>query len=355
MILGSRISVAHRPSGVGACCLLAVLPLLLSLSGCGGPEPGSLRVVERLIEVPPQRAFRPADLVEDEVVFDWPLRGLGIGADWGVAQEPGAVAIEGAPAKVWMEGNRLSIERPVELDAEGIDRIDVVLVSRKEGATYTGNVVLMWAPPGEAIDESRGLEVPGGEPVGDNLRLYQFPLRREPGWQGAIGRLRIVCVVAERAQIGARRLTGLREVVGAEQLATLRERGLEASLGQQSRNALLALPGLPVEKELELPEGAELRFAVGAQRGVEQRVELAVSVIPEGGAPETLWSSTLVPVGEEDDRGSKTGRWHPVTVALGAWAGQSITLRLEASTQTPLDLRQGFALWAHPEILAPRR
>lgn len=311
-------------------------------------------MVERFVAEPPQRAFRPADLVEDEVVFDWSLRGLGIGADWGDIQEPGAVAIEGAPAEVWMESNRLSIERPVALDAESIDRIDIVLVSRKPDSTYTGNLRLFWSAPGQPIDETQGLEVPAGEPVGNNLRLYQFSLRRQPSWQGPIGRLRIVCVIAERARIGVRRLTGLHEVVGAGQLAALRDHGLKASLESQARDALLALPGLPIERRLELPPGAELRFAVGAQRGVEQRVGMTVTVVREGGSEHQPWRAVLRASTDAEEEGLAVGQWHPVRVDLGDWARETVTLRLEATSDAPLDLRQGFVLWAHPEVLAPR-
>ena len=353
--VGSTRSGHGRRGGLGGRTVVAILALsALGLACDGSGAPGSLRTVERFVEAPIQEPFRPADLVSGEPLFDWKLRGLGVGADWGGEQATYSLDLAGQSAVVSMEGNRLQIERAVDLDAAQVDRVDIVLASRREGASFTGNVSLLWAEAGGTLETARGFEVPAGEPIDGGLRLYQFALRSHPAWSGRIERIWIVCSIAERARIAVRRVTGYRDGVGAEQLMTLHQRGLKASLGEQARDALLALPGMPIERQVALPERAELRFAVGLQEGLDQPVDLRVEAEIVGQEASVLWRGRLTPEPEAEPDALAPGRWHSVRVPLRSVAGQEVTLRLVADSETTLDPRQGFALWGHPEILAPR-
>ncbi len=325
----------------------------LGVAGCGDAPPGSLRPVLRFLDRPVQRPFRPADLASDEVVFDWRLRDLELVAERGTSLDPYTLEIAGRTTEVRMVGKRLEIDRPVDFDATAIDRLDVVLGSRRTGSTATGDVTILWAAPGEGFDSTRGLEVAGGEQVAEDLRLYQIALRRHPGWTGRIGRLRLAISIALQGQISVRRITGYRELVTPEKLEALRRDGLEVRLGGQIRDALPALPGLPIERRLIVPEGAELRFAYGTQVAVAGTVRLAVTVITEESEKRRIFEVAVVPDGTPGAHAS--GRWHDGTVSLAAFAGQQVTFRLEASADQTLDPRQGFALWGHPEVLAPGR
>ncbi len=324
----------------------------LGVAGCGD-VPSSLMPVLRFLERPIQRPFRPADLVSDQMVFDWQLRDLGLEAERGTSFDPYTLEIEGRTAEVRIVGTRHEIDRPVDFDAADVERLDVILGSRRAGSTATGDVSILWAAPGEGFDSSRALEVVGGELVAGDLRLYQVALRRHPGWRGRIGHLRLAVSIALRGQISVHRITGYRELVAPEKLEALRRDGLEVRLGGQIRDALPALPGLPIERHLSVPDGAELRFAYGTQLAVAGAVRLAVTVITEEGERHRIFEVAVSPDGTLD--GHASDRWHDGAVSLATFAGRQITLRLEASADQTLDPRQGFALWGHPEVLAPDR
>lgn len=76
-------------------------------------------------------------------------------------------------------------------------------------------------------------------------------------------------------------------------------------------------------------------------------VAFAVYVTSERGAQQ-VFSTYIDPKHNEADR-----RWHPHTVDLSAYAGQTVTLIFETSTGPAGDYRYDWAGWGQPRLLEP--
>ncbi len=76
-------------------------------------------------------------------------------------------------------------------------------------------------------------------------------------------------------------------------------------------------------------------------------VAYAVYVESEQGV-EQVFAAYIDPKNNDADQ-----RWHPYTVALGAYAGQTVTLVFETSTGPAGDYRYDWAGWGEPRLLEP--
>jgi len=76
-------------------------------------------------------------------------------------------------------------------------------------------------------------------------------------------------------------------------------------------------------------------------------VAFAVYVVSEQGARQ-VFSTYIDPTHNKADR-----RWHPHTVDLSAYAGQTVTLVFETSTGPAGDYRYDWAGWGQPRLLEP--
>jgi len=76
-------------------------------------------------------------------------------------------------------------------------------------------------------------------------------------------------------------------------------------------------------------------------------VAFAVYVTLERGAQQ-VFSTYIDPKHNEADR-----HWHPHTVDLSAYAGQTVTLIFETSTGPAGDYRYDWAGWGRPRLLEP--
>ena len=67
-----------------------------------------------------------------------------------------------------------------------------------------------------------------------------------------------------------------------------------------------------------------------------------------GSTTEQLFSTYIDPKHDEADR-----RWHPHTIDLGAYAGQTVTLTFETATGPAGDEQYDWAGWGRPRLLVP--
>ncbi len=320
----------------------ALLTLLAALACGGGREPGSMAVVLRFIESPPQETFRREAVVEDRPVFDWRLEPHDVTAAWLDPRPPRRIALPDVAIDLAWENRRLSLVAAVDLDAAAVDRIDLMAESLTPGNERTGDVAFYWAGPEDRLDESRRLVVTDGETIAPSVRRYRLRLAGEPGWRGPIARLKVVWVVPKNVRLRILRAAGFDETIDPERLRELAAGGLKAAIGEQFRDALPALPGAAVERRLVPPPGAELRFAYGLQSGVREPVRFTVAVVAPG-ERHPVFDQTVAEAG-----------WREAAVDLGAWAGEEVRIVLETAAAGELDPARGLPLWGHPQVLAPR-
>lgn len=124
--------------------------------------------------------------------------------------------------------------------------------------------------------------------------------------------------------------------------------GTKMSLDDDVRNVLMALPGLPVERRLDVPRGARFRFSYGAPPNAPLALHFSVSADPEDAEPIVLFSASL-------ETESDLDRWHEAEIDLSSLGGRRVRLELTARSDQPVDLQQGIPIWGNPEVWAPSR
>ena len=107
---------------------------------------------------------------------------------------------------------------------------------------------------------------------------------------------------------------------------------------------LLSLPGVAVDRDAQIADGAMLRFGYGKNPRITTAVRFRATLAAGDGPPTTIFEASV----PADDQA-----WHDAAVDLSAWAGQSARLSLHTETAERVDPRHGFAYWAHPELVAP--
>jgi len=111
----------------------------------------------------------------------------------------------------------------------------------------------------------------------------------------------------------------------------------------------MAPPGADIRRTVQLGTGSKLRFAYGLEPGVRSPVTFRVAVrdrSDEDRAPVTLFERTV----QSDDVLEGSG-WFEAEVDLQAYEAAEVDLLLQTESPGDLDLRRGFPLWGHPEIL----
>lgn len=309
--------------------------LALVLCACGGPDEGDApyRVVARLLPEVPE-VFSPDELATFETVLDDDLARAETVARW--ARRGFDLADKADPGGEWILGasGRAELERVVELEAEGVDRIEVLML----GLENT-ELELAWAGPGEEFDDTRRLVAKARRH--EEPPSFRFELAQQALWSGTIERLRL------RFEPGAHRRARLVRIWAVER-RTDRE-GTERAFARtwkvrfrsDTRSARLVSTERPFEHVLQVPPGAVLEGAFGLHRKNGPAVPFTIEVA-SGGETRPVFEAevgkgALAPV-----------LWHPARVDLSPWAGHEVTLRFRAEAPESV-----LATWGELEILAP--
>ena len=301
-------------------------------------------LVARLIAEDPQVLLSRDGLFTSETVFIWRFASEADVAPW-TTQGLASTRFDRRLWQLRAAGDDPRLVREVELDASDVHLIEVALTGLSQGAA-----TLFWAGPGEDFAEERSLTVePPAARRGKHVVL-KFDLAGHRAWRGTIERLRLDPTDAAADVVRLQSVRGVRRVVQSERLAEVLGRAWKFDLAADARNALLAVPGVPIDHEIEIGRDQRLHLSYGLDATVQQAVEFRVEAVADGSeAAEVLFQETLDPA---LDAG---GQWHEATVDLGAYAGRTLRLRLVTETESLLDLARGFAVWGNPEILEPRR
>ncbi len=334
---------------MGSAIRLAVLGLALAVVlACGG-DAGDPRssdavretLVERLIVEDPQVLLDRGKLFKKQPIFTWKLDSAAAIAPW---QTRGLASARLGRGQ-WVlkaAGGDPRLVRPVKIDASELHLLEVTLSGLRKG-----KATIFWAKSGEEFSEEKSLTV--APPKGRRQRPFTltFDLAGHRLWGGAVDRLRLDPTDSAEDTVALRSIRGLRRVADPERLTATLGRSWKIDLAADTRNALLTVPGVPLEHELDVGPGQRLQLSYGLEENVQQAVEFYVEATVDDDTPTVLLQETLTPAAGD------AGSWREATLDLSAYAGRRLRLKLETRSPELLDLARGFAAWANPEVLGP--
>lgn len=269
-------------------------------------------------------------LYDAEPLFDWDYSRREIDGMPGAAapsHRPGEGLGLGGP------GGVSDLEWPVELDAAELDALHVTL-AYPQGADAT----LFWRRTGESFEPSRSLRQRRGDGIAGRDRTLTFELLSHARWQGRISALRLRFALVQDESRTLRRLRGLDYRLSPEALAEGSQHPWKVDLDHQARTAILAPPGVPIERQIDLPQGGVLRFAYGAAFGPAKGVGYRITSIQAGGAPEVLFEASLE---------NELPRWREGVVELPAGGPGQLTFETSSSPES-----QAIPVWGNLEVVS---
>ncbi len=322
--------------------------LLLSVLACGGEpaeETGGVRIAYRFIAEQPAETFDRSRLYQRADVFTWRFDSAADRAPWTVQPPAAATPVTGG---VSVRGGRPApaLIREVNFDAGTIDAIEVDVTGLRQGP-----LALFWKREGEKFVAERGQRVRGAASSVEETLTYTLALAGHGGWRGRIRCLRLDPTTADGEVVTVEAVRGVRfqAAPGVPQEAARKAWGVE--LDHELRSALLAPPGTPIERLVDVPDGARLRFGYGVRGAVGVPVVFRVTALPDGAVatqePEALFEARLDPAADD------LAAWRDAAVDLAELAGASVRLVLETSSAGTWDPSSGMPVFANPEVLAP--
>jgi arylsulfatase A-like enzyme len=319
---------------------LAAVAAAALLAACAPPRE---EVALRFIAEPAQELYGPGAVIASRPVVVWDLGDPAEAGQWRAGGAAEGVRQWGGGLQLLGDRSFFTLIRDVRLRAGRVDSFDLTL-----GRTRGVGVELWWARAGESWSEERRVSAALDGIPSQSETTLSFPVAGHPRWEGTIRRLRLTFSVPPSRQPLIRRLAAVAEEVDPGALAAAAGRPWLAELGGEVRNALPVPPGVPIERELTVPEGARLAFGYGLTAPAGREVHFrAVFAGAEGGEVEIFAAA----VGDGD-----AGRWLSASADLGSFAGARGTLRLETAAgegADPYPLATALPLWGAPEVIAP--
>ncbi len=261
------------------------------------PSPTVLRFIE---QEGPWEPFEPRALFRVKTVFAWEFQ-----------------APEDLQAWEMQHGNRTKLwSSATDFVTSSVDALEVEM---KDGSA---SITLSWAGPGESFSATRTVPVPHvNRDANAGLKSYRIHLADHPAWKGRIVRIRLR-IYSPIGDFTPHRVVASRENLVPAHLQAALARPWKIEFGNDLRNALLAWPGSPIEREVIVPKGGELHFAYAVPETVFAPIHFKVAVARPDGAPEPLFSAVAEPTASP----SETALWHQARVDLSRFAGQKIRL-----------------------------
>jgi len=313
--------------------LLAVLPLALWACGPGEPRVST----HRFIQTSPEERFRHEKLIENQALVSWPFQTSEDLEGWELNAPPeGWELVEGEGLHLEPERGFVTFTREVRLDSTEVDSF--ILYARRLSRQP---VSLEWCGPGQTFSESRKVEA-ALPPKADGVNAYRLAPRGHPEWRGTIARVRFGLTVAPHWTALVERIEAFSDRVKHEALERMIAKPWRINSVDAVRAAHLVSPEHPLVREVEVPELGELTFSYALEGDVHQSYDFRITLSPQGGTPELLFSDELP--------GSEAG-WRSGVADLSPWAGRRVRLELAAHPEQAFDARVGIPVWANVEVL----
>ena len=318
---------------------LFVLAIVTAV-GCAGQPDGSLSPGFRLIESDPQAQFAREAMIESIPVFTWNFRDPADVEAWQLNVDRSKLEVDAHGLRILEHRRFITLTSDVTLEAEEVDAFELRVKGLPRHA-----VELTWAGPDQHFSNDRKVRTELGRPALDGFRVYRLVTGGHPRWQGKISRLAFKINVAKDRNAVIDSIRGLAERVLPGAVEEAVNRPWKVALGDDVRNSILAVPGVPIRRRLEVPAGAQLWLGYGTQRRVRGALRFRVSAVRSNGTQVELLD---VPSGEP-------GRWYERAIDLAPVAGATVDLELLVEGESDFDSRLGFPVWANVEVVSPRR
>jgi arylsulfatase len=352
---GQRQAAYPRPAASGKLARRVGLGIaaawIATVAGCA-PDPRSQTrpdiapIALRFIADDPQILFSDEGLFDEEREFVWKLRFPWDLLWWHLGATDVEFQRSGAPAVFTPRGGSPRLERNAQTDTESVHAIRLVA----EGAT--DDWVLYWKRTAERVSGERHVRAHPRDTDRKEVKTWDFVVASHPRWKKRLLGFRLDPIVQPKQPFQIHSLSGIRFVVNAERLEQTVNRPWKVDLKRDVRNALLVPPGRSAERELTVPEHAELRFAYGFRTGIvpphtAEPIRFRVAIARAGSEPETLYEGKLDPI----LTGTAAPRWQERVLDLGPYAGARVRLILGTAANATWEPVHGFPFWANPEVV----
>ncbi|MEM7356335.1 MAG: sulfatase, partial [Acidobacteriota bacterium] len=318
-------------------CLLGALCLV----GCRTQRPlAGTEIGLRFIEEDPTEVLSGSQLYEFVPVFDWSFESSEDLDLWQFRPGVDPVFRDGclvAPAEAFPR-----LFRKAGFEAKEIDHIELEL-----SGFHTGDLRLFWKSPGYRFNRERQLKAPPRRGHAGSTQAYAFDVVSHPLWQGHITHLQVDVKSSSQKEICLRSIRGSKRSLDGGRLTRTADRPWKVDLDHDVRNALIAPPGLTIEREIDVRSGSRFVFAYGTEPGLEQNVHFRVTAGAADQTQETLFADE-VGYGQ-----GNAGVWHEASIDLDDWAGQRIRIGLEVSGSAAQQPGPDLGYWANPVVLQP--
>ncbi len=323
--------------------LLTVWGALASCRRMGPGTDRNLAIVSRWIAEDPQEFFALREVTTERDQFDWSFVEPVDLAAWQMKGD--AAAFERSARSLILRSTAApypALKREVDFDASEVDAIEVTTAGLPRGF-----VRFYWAGPGQNFNAERVIKLQDRDHDPGRPGVFTLELATEASWTGPIRRIQLGVGLVPSVTVGLRAIRGYQRVIDAERLNRATRKPWKIDLDSEVRNGLLALPGIPIERQLEVAGGSVLQFAFGTDASVREPIDFRVAITAPEGDPEVVFETTLAP-----DSGA--GRWQEARVELPS-RQQPIDVTFETTAPEAFDPAIGMAYWAAPVLLASAR
>jgi arylsulfatase A-like enzyme len=306
---------------------------------CAGGGEGLFWAVEGRLIPDGEETFDPATVVRSENVRSWRFEESSDLEPWrGEPAAPGFGVQHGVLALPWGGESETAIVLREPIDPSAFDTLAAEVSGLKRGS-----VIVEWRRPGEPFASERRVDTALAVRVDESIYRYRLPLSGHPAWSGERVELRLAFTVNANTTPLLHGVTALREQIDEAALTAALGRSWKVSLERDVRNVRLAMPGLPIVEEVEVPRGGVAELAYGVQPGLPSALRFRLSV-EDGGETAVVLDDLVAP----------GGSWREARFDLGRFAGRRVRLRLETDHEgRPYDPLWGFGLWAGGTLLRP--
>jgi len=229
----------------------------------------------------------------------------------------------------------------IDLDADAILAIEVELTNPGPAEAQ-----IFWAGRWQRFSTRRMERATDGRHLDSRTIKYRFDVGDNPEWRGNPSSLRfdVPPGAAGRMRLGAVRI--FRWEPDKALAASATGRPWKVDLGESARNALLSPPGTSWDRQLRVPERANLLLSYGLQPAIQQPVVFRVVAEEEGNEPSVIFEDRI------KANGSRSGTWHDAVIDLEDLSGREVRLRLITDAAPDYNAARGFPVWANPEVVA---
>jgi len=329
-----------------AALALSIVGTAFAIGCAPATRPDFVKTALRFIDEDPEELFTGKDLFREEHVFTWTFDTREDLSWWRLAllEKEFPPTADHATLRATRRFPRLF--RRAQIETDSIHALRLVA----EGLRY--EVVLYWSNSGQRHSRERRLIVMPQDPPGARVKTYDFYVASHPLWTGRTKELRLDPTALPEQEFQFHALTGVKFIVVPERLKAAVERAWKVELRREVRNARVVPPGQRVERELLIPEDAELQFAYGFLRGIitphtAGAISFSVSVRRGGGEASRLFEGKIDPT----LKGSALPGWNEETIDLKPYAGERVQLILETAPNESWQAIHGFPIWASPEVV----